>query len=99
MYSVLSTARQNDLFFRKTSLKLLTGYLLKTDSISPSFQLFSNILLNNVPSYLNEVFELACPNNLKTRNSYLKLFCTFRKTNTGQIQTFLGFTSNNTNNF
>ena len=25
------------------------------------------------PSYLNEVFELACPNNLRTRNSYLKL--------------------------
>ena len=36
------------------------------------------------PSYLNEVFELACPNNLKTRNSYLKLICPFRKTNMGQ---------------
>ena len=35
-------------------------------------------------SYLNEVFELACPNNLKTRNSYLKLICPFRKTNMGQ---------------
>ena len=23
------------------------------------------------PSYLNEVFELACPNNLRTKNSYL----------------------------
>ena len=29
------------------------------------------------PSYLNEVFELACPNNLRTRNSYLKLTCPF----------------------
>ena len=29
------------------------------------------------PSYLNEVFELACPNNLRTRNSYLKLICPF----------------------
>ena len=36
------------------------------------------------PSYLNEVFELACPNNFKTRNSYLKLICPFRKTNMGQ---------------
>ena len=36
------------------------------------------------PSYLNEVFELACPNNLRTRNSYLKLICRFRKTSMGQ---------------
>ena len=31
-------------------------------------------------SYLNEVFELACRNNLRTRNSYLKLICLFQKT-------------------
>ena len=31
------------------------------------------------PSYLNEVFELACSNNLRTRNSYLKLICHFEK--------------------
>ena len=36
------------------------------------------------PSYLNEVFELACPNNLRTRNRYLKLIWLFRKTNMGQ---------------
>ena len=36
------------------------------------------------PSYLNEVFELYCPNNLRTRNSYLKLICPFRKTNVDQ---------------
>ena len=29
------------------------------------------------PSYLNEVFEFACSNNLRTRNSYLKLICPF----------------------
>ena len=29
------------------------------------------------PSFLNEVFKLACPNNLRTRNSYLKLSCPF----------------------
>ena len=29
------------------------------------------------PSYLHEVFKLACPNNLRTRNSYLKLICPF----------------------
>ena len=32
------------------------------------------------PSYLSEVFELACANNLRTRNSYLKLIYSFRKT-------------------
>ena len=36
------------------------------------------------PSYLNEVLELASPNNLRTRNRYLKLICPFRKTNLGQ---------------
>ena len=36
------------------------------------------------PSYLNEVFELACSNNLRTRNTYLKLICPFRKSNMGQ---------------
>ena len=36
------------------------------------------------PSYLNEVLELACPNNLRTRNSYLKLIWPLRKTNIGQ---------------
>ena len=41
------------------------------------------------PSYLNDVFELACPNNLRTRNSYLKLICPFRKTN--MVQNALPF--------
>ena len=35
-------------------------------------------------SYLNEVFELACRNNLRARYSYLKFFCPFRKTNMRQ---------------
>ena len=30
------------------------------------------------------VFELACSNNLRTRISYLKLICLFRKSNMGQ---------------
>ena len=44
------------------------------------------------PSYLNEVFELACPNNLRIRNSYSKLICPIRKTNTGKnaLSSFLG---------
>ena len=36
------------------------------------------------PSYLNKVFELASPNNLRTRKRYLTLICPFRKTNMGQ---------------
>ena len=35
-------------------------------------------------SYLNEVFELVCSNNLRTRNSYLKLICPFQKTSMGE---------------
>ena len=35
-------------------------------------------------SSLNEVFELACSNNIRTRNSYLKLICLFWKSNMGQ---------------
>ena len=35
-------------------------------------------------SYLNEVFELACPNLLKAKYGYLKLICLFRKTNSEQ---------------
>ena len=43
------------------------------------------------PSYLNEVFELACPNNFKIRNSYLKLIGPFQKTNMGQnVLSFIG---------
>ena len=41
------------------------------------------------PSYLIEVFELASPNNLRTRNRYLELICPFRKTN--MVQNALSF--------
>ena len=43
-----------------------------------------NYFTKQCPCYLNEVFELARPNNLRTRNSYLKLICPFRKINMGQ---------------
>ena len=46
-------------------------------------------LTKRCPSYLNEAFELACPNNLRTKNNYLILICPFRKTNTGQNALFL----------
>ena len=49
------------------------------------------------PSYLNEVFELAGPNNLRTRNTYLKLFCPSRKTNMGQNALSLTGPSSNLN--
>ena len=54
MHPELSAARQNDPYFEKRVWNSLTGYLLKTDSIKKQWT-----------SYLNEVFELACPNNLK----------------------------------
>ena len=34
LHSVLTVARQNDSHVQKASLKLLTGYLLKADSIN-----------------------------------------------------------------
>ena len=44
------------------------------------------------PSNLNEVFELVCPNNLRTRNSYLKLISPFRKIDMVQnALSFIGF--------
>ena len=30
-----------------------------------------------MPSYLNEIFELTCPYNLRKGNSYLILICPF----------------------
>ena len=36
------------------------------------------------PSYLSEVFELAYSDNVRTRNSYLKLIFPFQKSNMGQ---------------
>ena len=44
---------------------------------------------NRCPGYLNEAFELACLSNLRTRNSYLKLTCPFRKTNMRQTHSLL----------
>ena len=40
--------------------------------------------IKQCPSYLNKVFELTCSNNLRTRNSYLKLISPFRKSNMGE---------------
>ena len=43
-----------------------------------------NYVTNQCPNYSNKVFELACLNNLRTRNTYLKLICPFQKTNARQ---------------
>ena len=40
------------------------------------------------PNYLNEVFELACPNKSRTRNACLILVCLLRKTNMRQEAIF-----------
>ena len=73
MHPVLFGARQNDPYFQKR--------VWNSQSInSIVFKYFTK----QCPSYLNEVFELACPNNLRTRNSYVRLICPFRKPNMGQ---------------
>ena len=40
---------------------------------------------NQCPNYLNEVFQTAPENNIQTRRSFLKLKCTFCKTNADQM--------------
>ena len=66
MHSVLSAARQND-----PNLPVKDRFNQSINSIV--FKYFTK----QCSSYPSEVFELACSNNLKTRNSYLKLICSF----------------------
>ena len=55
------------------------------DRFSPSIiSIVFKYFTKKCSSYLNEVFELVSPNNLRIRIRYLKLICTFRKTNMGQ---------------
>ena len=58
--------------FSKNGFETLTWLRVK-DRVNQSIN--SNVFkyfTKQYPSYLNEVFELAHPNNLRTRNSYLK---------------------------
>ena len=65
------------------------NWLLVKDKFNQSMNSIAfKYFTKQCPSHLNEVFELACPNNLRTRNSYLKLNCPFRKTNMGQNALF-----------
>ena len=83
MHSVLSTARQNDSYFQKRVETL--NWLPVKDRLNQSVNsIVFKYFTKQCPSYLNEVFELACPNNLRTKNSCRKLICPFRKTNMGQ---------------
>ena len=54
-------------------------YFLNTAFIQSINSVVFKYFTKQCHSYLNEVFELTCPNNLKTRNSYLKLSCPFEK--------------------
>ena len=84
MHSVLSAARQNDPYFQKRNW-ILVNWLPVKDRFNQSINsIVFKYFTKQCPSYMNEVFELACPNNLRTRNSYMKLICPFRKTNMGQ---------------
>ena len=70
----------------KKEFETLTGSLQMTDSINPQIKLLSNIL------------QINALNNLKTRNSYLKLIWPFRKTNTGKnALSFIGPSLRNKN--
>ena len=70
MHLVLPAARKNDPYFKKFSQFINS--------------IFFRCFTKQCPSYLNEIFELGSPNNLRTRNSYLKLIFSFRKANSGQ---------------
>ena len=83
MCPALSAARQNGPYFRN-QLKTLDWLPVK-DRFSQAINLtVLRYFTNQCPSYLEEFFESACLSELRTRNSYLKLICSFRKTNTGQ---------------
>ena len=65
----------------------------KTLNWLPLIEIFSQCINSIVlkynndqcPKYLNEVFQTAPENNIKTRENFLKLKCPFRKTNAGQM--------------
>ena len=40
---------------------------------------------NQCPNYLNEVFQTPLENNIQIKESFLKLKCSFRKINAGQM--------------
>ena len=90
MHSVLSAARQNHPYFQKRVETL--NWLPVKDRFNQSINsIVFKYFTKQCPRYLNEVFEFACPNNLKTRNSCLKLICPFRKTDMGQnVLSFIG---------
>ena len=61
------------------------NWLPVTDRFNQSINsIVFKYFIDQRPSYLNEVFESACLNNLRIKNSYLKLICPFRKTNIEQ---------------
>ena len=83
MHSVLFAARKNDSYFKNEFETL--NWLPVKDRFNQSINsIVFKYFAKHCSSYLNEVFELACPNNLRTRRSYLKLICLFRKTSLGQ---------------
>ena len=90
MHQVLFAARQNDPYFLNEFETL--NWLPVKDRFNQSIiSVVFKYYTKQCSSYLNEFFELACPKTLRARNSYLKLICSFRKTNIGQNQlSFIG---------
>ena len=82
MHPVLSAARPND-HISKSEFETLNWLLVKDRFNQSINSIVFKYFTKQCSSYLNEVFELACPNNSRTRNSYLKWICPFRKTNMG----------------
>ena len=61
------------------------NWLLVKDRFNQSVNsIISKYFTKQCTSYLDDIFELASPNNLRTRNRYLKLICPFPKTSMGQ---------------
>ena len=83
MHSALSAARQMT-HISKNEFETLNWLPVKGRFNQSINSVVFKYFTNQWPSYLNEIFELACLNNLRTRNSYLKFICPFRKTSTGQ---------------
>ena len=58
--------------------------------------IFFNYFIEQCPNYQNDVFDITIENNFQLRDSFQKLKCQFRKTNTGQLAlSYIGLTFRN----
>ena len=83
MHLLLSEARKMTHIF-KNEFETLNSLPVKDRFNQSTNSIVFKYFTKQRPSYLNEVFELACPNNLRKKPSYFKLIYPFQKANMGK---------------